>query len=178
MSKQSDHNEGQKDGSKASGFDEIAENFNPFTSPEYKEGFRHGVEQQSHSNPDKESSSSDSGGSESGGSSSSICFLSTACTAALGLPDDCLELRTLREFRDEYVAVMPRGAAELTAYYELAPRVVRTIDAAQDPVELYGKIYEFIVHPCVQLIEEGLLEAAFKLYKRRTHQLCRALALL
>jgi hypothetical protein len=42
MGKQDDHNRGQKDGSEASRFDYLVEDFNPFCSQEYKEGFRHG----------------------------------------------------------------------------------------------------------------------------------------
>ncbi len=41
--KEKDYNEGQKDGSQATIFDEIVEALNPLTSPEYRAGFRHGV---------------------------------------------------------------------------------------------------------------------------------------
>ena len=40
---QEEHNRGQEDGSKASAFDEIVENFNLFSSTSYKEGFKNGV---------------------------------------------------------------------------------------------------------------------------------------
>ena len=40
---QDEHNRGQEDGSNASAFDEIVENFNLFSSTPYKEGFRNGV---------------------------------------------------------------------------------------------------------------------------------------
>jgi len=42
-SKQDDHNRGQKDGANANVFDYIVEDTNPFSSQEYKEGFRHGT---------------------------------------------------------------------------------------------------------------------------------------
>ena len=42
-----DHNLGEADGAKANAADEIVENLNPFSSPHYKKGFRHGIEQQS-----------------------------------------------------------------------------------------------------------------------------------
>src|SRR5258707_368477 len=41
--KQVDHNRVQKDGANANVFDYIVENTNPFSSQEYKEGFRHGT---------------------------------------------------------------------------------------------------------------------------------------
>jgi hypothetical protein len=43
--KQLEHNDGQYDGSQASAFDELVENLNPFTSDEYKKGFKHGRSQ-------------------------------------------------------------------------------------------------------------------------------------
>lgn len=41
-SEQDDHNRGQKDGADANLFDYLVEDTNPFSSQEYKEGFRHG----------------------------------------------------------------------------------------------------------------------------------------
>jgi hypothetical protein len=192
MSKHSDHNLGQKDGARANTFDEITERFNPFTSPEYKQGFQHAIEQQTHASPSNRGSSNDSrsnsgssgwfdcgdsssgsedSGSGSSGSTGSGCFLSTACIAAIGLPDNCVELCTLRRFRDEYVAAIAGGHSEITHYYKLAPKIVAAIDQRSDSLDLYGKIYDFIVSPCVRLIADGLLDEAFKLYKVQTQRL-------
>ncbi len=168
MSKLSDHNEGQRDGSRASGFDEIMENFNPFSSTEYKEGYRHGVAQQTNANPDNNDSSS--GGPESGGSGSG-CFLSTACTTAMGLPDDCAELCILRRFRDNHIATMPNGLIEIRAYYDLAPQIVAAIDRRADRTDIYRNIYDLVVKPCVRLIEQGVLDDAFNVYKSQTLRL-------
>jgi hypothetical protein len=43
MGKQEDHNAGEKAGSQAGLFDEVVERTNPFSSPEYKEGFDNGL---------------------------------------------------------------------------------------------------------------------------------------
>ena len=42
----------------------------------------------------------------------STCFLTSACVAARGLPDDCAELTALRAFRDGYVRSQPEGESD------------------------------------------------------------------
>jgi hypothetical protein len=36
------------------------------------------------------------------------CFITTACIEAKGLPDYCLEINVMRQFRDEYIKNLPR----------------------------------------------------------------------
>lgn len=102
---------------------------------------------------------------QSGGSNK--CFLTTACSGALGLPDDCLELSALRWLRDGYVLKLPGGRRELEVYYDLAPAIVRALDARPDRIEVYRRIYEGLVAPVVARILEDDLAGAFRLYKRR-----------
>ncbi|MDR0902706.1 MAG: hypothetical protein LBM92_08060 [Opitutaceae bacterium] len=59
--------------------------------------------------------------------SSGPCFLTTACVEFAGLPDDCRELTTLRQFRDRYVAHLPDGESLISEYYATAPGIVRAI---------------------------------------------------
>ena len=100
--KQQDYNDGQRDGSRASVFDQIVQNFNPLTSSDYNKGFENGAANQPKDNDGGSSTSGSSSGSSSDSSSSkSGCFLSSACAQALDLRDDCKELTTLRSFRDE-----------------------------------------------------------------------------
>ena len=61
------------------------------------------------------------------GSSSSGCYLTSACTQARGLPDDCEELTVLRAFRDTYVRALPTGEADVRRYYATAPQIVNAI---------------------------------------------------
>lgn len=49
------------------------------------------------------------------GTSSGGCFLTSACTEAKGLADDCYELTMLRAFRDEYLVKQKSGKAEIAA---------------------------------------------------------------
>lgn len=175
MSKQSEHNRGQEDGAKAGALDQVVENLNPFSSGDYKAGFRHGAEQQGHANPDRDSGGS-GGSSSSGGSggSSGSCLVTTACVGALGLPDDCPELRALRLLRDRYVRLLPNGGAEIQNYYRLAPSLIRAVNGRPDAGRAWRLVYDEVVKPCADLVWAGRFAEAFELYKCRVSLLARS----
>ena len=100
-----------------------------------------------------------------GSSSSGGCYLTTACVEHKGLPDDCMELSTLRKFRDEYMRSLPTGEAEIEEYYRTAPRIVDAINHSADPEIVYAKLYENEIKPCVELILDGKNEEAYRKYK-------------
>ena len=66
------------------------------------------------------------------GNDSGGCFLTSACTEARGLPDDCHELTVLRSFRDGYLRSQPEGEAEIAEYYAVAPKIVDAIRSKAD----------------------------------------------
>ena len=101
-------------------------------------------------------------------SSSGGCYLTSACTAARGLPDDCQELQTLRRFRDEWLKHQPDGILLIARYYEIAPKIVAAIDAREDKLDVYESIYQELVTPCVKMIEENNFHAALELYQKYT----------
>jgi len=89
-------------------------------------------------------------------SNDGACFLTTACTAARGLPDDCMELQTLRAFRDGYMKTQASdGAAMIREYYQTAPAVVSAINALDDAAEIYDWMYRDLVVPSVRFIQHG-----------------------
>jgi hypothetical protein len=92
------------------------------------------------------------------------CFLTTACVAERGLPDDCDELTTLRAFRDEYVARQPDGAALIRGYYAIAPGIVAAIHARADRTTVLDGIYAEIVR-CVRLVKAGEMPEALERYR-------------
>lgn len=104
-------------------------------------------------------------------SSSGGCYLTSACTAARGLPDDCYELQTLRRFRDEWLKQQPDGILLIARYYEVAPKIVAAIDTREDRLAVYDGIYQDLVMPCVKLIEQEYFADALNLYRAYTESL-------
>jgi hypothetical protein len=102
------------------------------------------------------------------------CFLSSACVAARGLPDDCEELEVLRRFREEVLAGTAEGEALLQEYGEIAPRLVRAIDDRPDASGIYERIYSDLVR-CVRDIRNQDLEAAKERYRRLVEALAEEL---
>lgn len=97
--------------------------------------------------------------------STSGCYLTSACVANRGLSDDCDELNTLRWFRDNYLKKQPNGEEGVKDYYDKAPLIVAAIDKKENKKEIYDKIYEEVIIPCVRLIKAGDNFAAYTKYK-------------
>ncbi|WP_416386257.1 CFI-box-CTERM domain-containing protein [Anaerobutyricum hallii] len=87
--------------------------------------------------------------------SSGGCYLTSACVYAKGLPDDCHELTVLRGYRDGWLRTAPEGEALIEQYYKEAPRIVSNINERSDQKSIYEKIYEEVVCPCVEYIENN-----------------------
>lgn len=77
------------------------------------------------------------------------CFITTATCLTLGKPDDCEELATMRMFRDQWLQHQPEGPALIAEYYEVAPKIVASIDRKSDRLLLYKEIYRSYIVPCV-----------------------------
>jgi len=97
------------------------------------------------------------------------CFLTTACVSYAGLPDDCFELQTLRDFRDTYLALTPDGEALIRQYYEEAPIIVDLIDLDQHRELVLEGVLE-TVRKCVDYIccqrPDDALTSYMKMYQR------------
>ncbi|MEM9842953.1 MAG: CFI-box-CTERM domain-containing protein, partial [Pseudomonadota bacterium] len=55
------------------------------------------------------------------------CFLTTAAVETIGLADDCWELKTLRKFRDTWLAQQPGGMQDIKRYYRHAPAIAEKL---------------------------------------------------
>ena len=97
-------------------------------------------------------------------SSSSGCYLTTACVGHRGLPDDCFELNTLRQFRDGYLADAEGGREQIDEYYRTAPCIVEAINKSGRREEVYEELYDDVILPCMDLIEHGRNEEARQMY--------------
>lgn len=102
---------------------------------------------------------------KSSGGSSSGCFLTSACVEAKGLADDCRELTVLRAFRDNYMKSTEAGNADICRYYHIAPTIVENIKKRPNALEIFEKIYDDLVIPCVDLIDNSKNEEAYQKYK-------------
>ena len=95
------------------------------------------------------------------------CYLTTACTQVMQLPDNCYELQTLRKFRDDHVAKTSDGRNMIEEYYETAPEIVDAINAAGNGNEIFRGLYTTI-NDIVSLIEKGKSEEAVLAYRNLT----------
>lgn len=95
-------------------------------------------------------------------SSGSGCYLTTACMQHMkeNFDDNCVELMTLRWFRDNFV-----NNDDIKHYYEVAPSIVDKINTLPENQKVYLWIYEKIVAPCVNAIKQGNYEFAYSRYK-------------
>ena len=99
------------------------------------------------------------------------CFITSACVEAMGLPDDCEELTTLRQFRDNWLAKQPGGQEEIEEYYRIAPRIVKAIRTKNEAKDVFSSIYRSMVLPCVTAIKSGREEDTWELYRNMTKKL-------
>lgn len=98
------------------------------------------------------------------------CYLTEACTTAMGLADDCVELTLLRQFRDNYLAHQPSGHQLINIYYQYAPKILLAIRQRDDEEEILRKLYA-IIHQCVGQIKSNKLEACFDTYCKMTYEI-------
>ena len=92
------------------------------------------------------------------------CFITTACVEAAGLPDNCIELETMRCFRDEYLANSLEGRRMIKEYYQTAPSIVKAIRREENSDVVFADIFRQIKE-IVSLINSGDLENAITYYK-------------
>ncbi len=104
----------------------------------------------------------DEGTSSSGGG----CFLTSACVKSRGLPDDCYELMRLRWFRDNILTKTEAGRTDIKQYYDIAPKIVDSIDRSGRSGEEYDEIYSSWILPCVSFIDSGEYQKAAEEYTK------------
>jgi hypothetical protein len=97
--------------------------------------------------------------------SSGGCFISTAITSCLGLPDDCRELTTLRRFRDTCMARTPEGRQEVERYYQIAPHIIELISQRPDAAAIWRCLWTSHLAPAIAAIEHGDHSRAYGIYR-------------
>lgn len=98
------------------------------------------------------------------------CFITTACVKYYKLPDNCQELQILRKFRDTYLIKSTKGRRLVAQYYDIAPELVKKLEAAPDKKLLFGEIFAQIRKSCTA-IENGDFEKARITYQQAVRHL-------
>lgn len=106
-----------------------------------------------------------------GGFRKRLCYVTTAVCRSLNKPDECYELRTLRKYRDCFLAHSPGGEDTIREYYNIAPTIVKRIDRRENADEIYKEIWENYLSPCIRLIESEKMEECRELYTKMIHDL-------
>ena len=90
------------------------------------------------------------------------CYLTTAVMKHMldKFDDNCYYLDMLRWFRDNYVS-----KEDKMHYYEIAPKVVESINKLENANKIYEDIYKKVIQVCVRLIEIGKYDIVYDLYK-------------
>ena len=83
------------------------------------------------------------------------CFITTTVCEFKGLPDDCLELRTMRAFRDQHLLKSSAGQALVAQYYAIAPAIAERLTKPADLERVWLSIQS-----CVSAIQSERFEQA------------------
>lgn len=100
----------------------------------------------------------------SGGGGGGGCYITTATCEEFGKPDDCYELTSFRNFRDNWLKQQPDGEKLIAQYYETTPKVVELINKQPNRTEIYQFINENYLAKCLSYIENGENEKCKDLY--------------
>ena len=93
------------------------------------------------------------------------CYITSACIGVLGCADDGEELTLLRNFRDTYMYGRRELHSEIQEYYEIAPQIVKKINAQRNFYEIYKRIYDKMIAPCIKAIRNSMPDEAYRIYK-------------
>lgn len=109
--------------------------------------------------------------------SSSSCFITSACAVALGeaFRDDHVELESLRSHRDRLKNSRVDLADKVAEYYEIAPHIVSAINQRMDAAEIFREIYNNMIRPTNDYLENGQDNEAIDHYYREFSALKRSI---
>lgn len=98
------------------------------------------------------------------GSSGSFCFISTVICGYFGKSDDCVELNTLRSYRDNWLRNQPEGPQLIAEYYNNAPLIVSKLRKSDNYTIYCQYLWDNYLNPCLSLIANNQFEACKELY--------------
>lgn len=92
------------------------------------------------------------------------CFITSAVCKSLKKTDDCYELTAFREFRDKWLVNQIDGRRLIKEYYEVAPKIVESIDNTKGCDDIYQDIWDRYLYQCLNYIEKGEYKLCKNLY--------------
>jgi tetratricopeptide (TPR) repeat protein len=99
------------------------------------------------------------------------CFITTAVCDCLNKPDDCYELTQFRLFRDKWLIHQPDGERLIGEYYDIAPKIVSSIDKYSEKMAIYQQIWTNYLRHCLSAIEDNDFEFCKTEYMRMVNKL-------
>lgn len=101
-----------------------------------------------------------------GSSSDSCCFVTTAAVGALSVSafERARAFVLMKRLRDVRLLGSERGRVLLATYYRVAPELVREMDASNDRVAVYRRLWREYILPCCECVRAGHLDLAEKIY--------------
>lgn len=106
-----------------------------------------------------------------GGFKKKLCYITTAVCEHQNKADDCYELTTLRNYRDNYLINTETGRELVKEYYNIAPGLVMIMNMQNNANDIYQHIYEEYLNPCIRYIEEDKNEECRDLYMQMVRSL-------
>ena len=80
------------------------------------------------------------------------------------------EIKTHSEEAEKRLREKEEGKSVIKQYYEIAPKIVSAINERLDSKKIYELLYEQMVKPCVELIEQEKYQETLELYYNVTNQ--------
>ena len=92
------------------------------------------------------------------------CFITTATCQTLGKSDNCFELNTFRNYRDNWLINQEGGEQLIEKYYKVAPIIVQNIQSKLNHNLIFKNIWDDYLIQCLKFINDGEYEKAKKIY--------------
>lgn len=93
------------------------------------------------------------------------CYLTTAMCEILGKPDDCYELETLRNFRENYMRNTEEGKKLLQEYDLISPPIVKKLLNRIDRNVIANIMLNDYINVAIEMILNKKYETAIEKYK-------------
>lgn len=106
-----------------------------------------------------------------GGFKRKLCYVTTATCMALDLGTDCEELNLLKAYRDDVLMKTEDGRSLVAKYYNIAPTIVKRIDALQDAKEIYVSLYHEYIEKCIACLRNKESERCLSIYSEMVEKL-------